>query len=168
MTTWIALLRAVNVGGTTKLPMAQLREICRAAGMENVRTYIASGNVVLESALDEAGVRAAIEGGIERAYGKRIPVLTRSAEELAAVMAANPFPQAAGNRLMVLFTTGAPSLDGLRHQAAEEIALGSREIYIHYGEGMATSKLNMTAMKDGTARNFNTITKLMAMASEER
>ncbi len=165
MTTWVALLRAVNVGGTTKLPMEQLRAICTAAGMRNVRTYIASGNVVLDSDLDEAGVRAAIEDGIEQAYGKRIPVLVRSEAELARVVAANPFPHAAGNRLVMLFTEAEPSLAGLRHQQGEEIGLGRREIYIHYGDGMAQSKLSLAAMKDGTGRNLNTIVRLVEMAA---
>ncbi len=166
MTTWVALLRAVNVGGTTKLPMEQLRAMCTAAGMRNVRTYIASGNVVLESDLDEAGVRAAIENGIEQVYGKRIPVLVRSGVELARAVAANPFPHAAGNRLVMLFTEAAPSLEGLRHQHGEEIGLGHREIYIHYGDGMAQSKLNLAAMKDGTGRNINTIARLVEMAAD--
>ena len=165
MTTWVALLRAVNVGGTTKLPMEQLRTICTAAGMRNVRTYIASGNVVLDSDLDEAGVRAAIEDGIEQAYGKRIPVLVRSGAELSQVAAANPFPHAAGNRLVMLFTEAEPSLAGLRHQQGEEIGLGRREIYIHYGDGMAQSKLSLAAMKDGTGRNLNTIVRLVEMAA---
>jgi uncharacterized protein (DUF1697 family) len=164
VTTWVALLRAVNVGGTTKLPMEQLRAICVEAGFSNVRTYIASGNVLLESGQEEAAVRGSIESAIERTYGKRIPVVIRAGAELARVLSDNPFPEAAGSRLMVLFTDEPPSIEGLRHQAGEELALGRREIFIHYGEGMGQSKLVIPAAKNGTARNLNTVRKLAEMA----
>lgn len=163
VTTWVALLRAVNVGGTFKLPMEQLRAICAEAGFANARTYIASGNVVLDSDRNEAAVREAIEAGIERRYGKRIPVLVRAGTDLARVLADNPFLDAAGNRLMILFTDEPPSIAGLRHQASEQLALGRREIFVHYGEGMGQSKLVLPAAKNGTARNLNTVRKLAEM-----
>ena len=167
MTTWIALLRAVNVGGTGKLPMAELRAMCEAAGFSQVRTYIASGNVVFESAADAREVKAALESRLERHAGKPVGVLVRDGAQMRQVLAANPFPKAAPNRAVVIFLDEAPPADALanvRHCKTEELALGDREIFVHYGEGMADSKLVIPAAKAGTARNFNTVAKLVEMA----
>ena len=171
MNTWIALLRAVNVGGTGKLPMAELRAMCEAIGFEDVRTYIASGNVVLRSAQSgargEKQVKTLLEKELARYAGKPVGVLLRTPGEMAAVLAANPFPDAAPNRNVVVFLDAAPPLDtlaGVSHRNGEEIALGKREIHIHYGEGMADSKLRIPAAKSGTARNMNTVAKLVEMA----
>lgn len=167
MTTYIALLRAVNVGGTGKLPMAELRALCEAAGFAQVRTYIASGNVVLVSAASAAQVKTALEAQLARYAGKPVGVLVRSAAELAQVLADHPFSHAAPNRAVAIFLDEAPpadALDTVKHRNGEEIALGKREIYVHYGDGMADSKLVIPAAKAGTARNLNTIAKLVAMA----
>ena len=165
MPTYIALLRAVNVGGTGKLPMTELKAMCEAAGFEQVRTYIASGNVVLSSALDETGVRAALEAALQERYGKPIGVLVRSGADMAAAVAANPWPDRPGNRVVALFTDAPPSLDGLRGQQGERLALGPRALFIDYGEGMADSKLVVPASKTGTARNMNTVAKLAELAA---
>ncbi|MCI4566644.1 DUF1697 domain-containing protein [Lysobacter sp. CFH 32150] len=167
--TYIALLRAVNVGGTGKLPMAELRTMCEAAGFQRVRTYIASGNVLLDSAASEKQVKAALETQLERYAGKPVGVLVRTGDELAAVLAANPFPQAAPNRTVAIFLDKAPPGDALETVSGrknEEIALGKREIYVHYGDGMADSKLKIVAAKTGTARNINTIAKLVELAGQ--
>ena len=169
MKTYILLLRAVNVGGTGKLPMAELRVMCEAAGFQRVRTYIASGNVVMESADSEQQVKAALESRLERYAGKPVGVLVRTAPELAAVLAANPFPDAAPNRVVAIFLDKAPPADALEAvsgRSSEEIVLGKREIYVHYGDGMADSKLKIVAAKAGSARNVNTIAKLVEMAGQ--
>lgn len=167
MTTYIALLRAVNVGGTGKLPMAELRAMCEAAGFRNVRTYIASGNVVFESPASAAKVKAALEAPLQRYAGKPVGVVVRTGAEMAQVLAVNPFPDAAPNRAVAIFLDEPPPADAVdtaRHRTAEKIALGTREIYVHYGDGMADSKLVIPAAKAGTARNLNTIAKLIEMA----
>jgi uncharacterized protein (DUF1697 family) len=168
MTTYIALLRAVNVGGTGKLPMSELTAICEQAGFAAVKTYIASGNVVFDSGKTAAQVKATLEKAMLAYAGKPVGVMVRSAAELAKVLADNPFPDAAPNRTVAVFLDAAPAADALASasgQKNEEMALGTREIYIHYGEGMADSKLKIRAALDGTARNINTITKLVAMAA---
>jgi uncharacterized protein (DUF1697 family) len=168
MPTFIALLRAVNVGGTGKLPMTELKSMCELAGFTSVRTYIASGNVVFDSAKPAAKVKAALEDALLRYAGKPVRVLLRTAAEMAEVAAANPFPQAAPNRTVAIFLDDAPPADTLAcvtGRKDEEIALGKREIYVHYGEGMAQSKLKIRAAGDGTARNINTIAKLAQMAA---
>ena len=98
MPTHIALLRAVNVGGTGKLPMAGLRAMAGQIGFDNPRTYIASGNLVFESAMTADEARAALEAELEAYSGKPVGVIMRSPEAMQAVLDANPFPEAAGNR----------------------------------------------------------------------
>lgn len=169
MKTYVALLRAVNVGGTGKLPMAELRALCEEAGFADVRTYIASGNVVLRSASTARQVQEALEIALERHAGKPVGVLVRTGAEMAAVLAANPFPKAAPNRTVAIFLDQAPpadALDAASGRSDEEMALGKREIYVHYGDGMADSKLRIPAAKAGTARNLNTVAMLAGMAAE--
>jgi uncharacterized protein (DUF1697 family) len=92
LTAFVALLRAVNVGGTGKLAMADLRRLCEAAGFEDVRTYIASGNVVFGARGTTAEIKGALEQVLAAHAGRRIRVAVRTAAEMQAVAAANPFP----------------------------------------------------------------------------
>jgi uncharacterized protein (DUF1697 family) len=168
MTSYVALLRAVNVGGTGKLPMSELKAMCEAAGFEGVRTYIASGNVVFSSKLAEKTVKRALEQRLQEYAGKPVGVMVRSAQEMAAVLAANPFADAPGNRTVAIFLDAPPPATALRDVTGakdERLALGQREIYVHYGDGMADSRLKIPAAKLGTARNMNTIAKLADMAA---
>jgi uncharacterized protein (DUF1697 family) len=168
MTAFVALLRAVNVGGTGKLPMTELAAMCEAAGHQGVKTYIASGNVVFTSGKPEAAVKADLEGRLADYAGKPVGVMVRTATEMAAVLGANPFPGAPGNRTVAIFLDDAPPADALSHAVGvqhEEMRLGQREIYVLYDEGMGTSKLRIPAAKAGTARNLNTVAKLAAMAA---
>ncbi len=165
--TFVALLRAVNVGGTGKLPMNDLKAMCEAAGFAEVRTFIASGNVIFKSGKPEAGIRAALEASLKDYAGKPIGVLVRTAAELAAVLKANPFPKAAPNLTVAIFLNKAPPaavLSQITGQAGEEVRLGKREIYVHYRDGIGKSKLKIPAAADGTARNMNTIAKLTGLA----
>ena len=168
MTTWIALLRAVNVGGTGKLPMTALKAFCEEVGLKNVRTYIASGNVVFDSALPEAKVKALLEARLETYAGKQVGVMVRTAAQMAAVVAANPFPDRPGNRVVAIFLDTAPASDAVATAVGrqdEALVLGTREIYVFYGDGMADSKLKIPSAKTGTGRNMNTVTKLAKMAA---
>jgi uncharacterized protein (DUF1697 family) len=166
----IALLRAVNVGGTGKLPMSEVKTMCEELGFANVRTYIASGNVVFTSRKSEAAVKAALEKQLAAYAGKPVGVLVRTADQMAQVLADNPFQKLAPNRTIAVFLDTAPPTDMLasvRGQRDEKIRSGRREIYIHYGDGMAKSKLVIPIAKLGTARNMNTVAVLAKMASEE-
>jgi uncharacterized protein (DUF1697 family) len=169
MASLIALLRAVNVGGTGKLPMSELKAMCEELGFSDVRTYIASGNVVFASRKSEAAIKAALEKRLEAYAGKPVGVLVRTAEEMTQILADNPFPKLAPNRTMAVFLDRAPPADtlaGVRGQKDEKIKLGRREIYVHYGEGVGQSKLVIPTAKLGTARNMNTVATLAKMASE--
>jgi uncharacterized protein (DUF1697 family) len=169
MTRYVALLRAVNVGGTGKLPMSELKTLAEAAGFANVRTYIASGNLLFTSRLGETAVKKKLEQALHDYAGKSVGVLIRNADEMAQVLADNPFPEAPGNRVVAIFLDAPPAasaLDDARHRQQERLACGKREIYVHYGEGMADSRLLIPAAKAGTARNINTIARLAALAAE--
>ena len=168
MKTYVALLRAVNVGGTGKLPMSTLKQMCEEVGLKQVRTYIASGNIVFKSDTEEAEIKSALEGRLQAYAGKPVGVLVRSASEMAAVLARNPFPGEPGNRTVALFVDDPLPVDALDHATGlrrEQLRLGKREIYIFYGDGMADSRLRIPAGNAGTARNMNTIAKLVEMAT---
>ena len=165
MTGWAALLRAVNVGGTGKLPMAELKALCEGLGLEQVRTYIASGNVVFASDCSEAELRESIEAALFAKYQKTFGVLVRSAGELAELAAQNPWPDRPGNRVVAIFVDETLSLDGVTGQRGEVVELGSRAIYVDYHDGMADSRLRIPCAKAGTARNMNTVRKLAEMAA---
>jgi uncharacterized protein (DUF1697 family) len=163
VTAFVALLRAVNVGGTGKLPMVELKAMCEAAGFASVETYIASGNVVFQSKKTEA-----LEKALAVYAGKPVGVMVRTAAEMAEVLARNPFQEMDGNRTVAFFLDGAPTVDALQtisNRTVEEVRLGLREVYAFYPDGMGNSKLRIPGVKNGTARNMNTVAKLAEMAS---
>lgn len=166
MTRYIALLRAVNVGGTGKLSMADLKAICRDVAFDRVETYIASGNVVFDSKLSPMQVKAALEARLLAFAGKPIGVIVRTATEMQAVLKANPFPNAEPNYTLAIFLDEQPppdALDRAKGQKDEQMRLGKREIFVYYGGGMGRSKLKIPAAEQGTARNMNTVAKLVEM-----
>jgi uncharacterized protein (DUF1697 family) len=167
MTEFIVLLRAVNVGGTGKLPMGDLKRLCEKAGFRSVRTYIASGNVVAERDGAVAQAKAALEAELKAYAGKPVGVIVRTAAEIAKVVADNPFPDRSASRTVAIFLDHAQlpeALKNVKGQANEEVQLGAREIYVHYPDGIGRSKLRIPAANDGTARNMNTVAKLATMA----
>ncbi|AUC93727.1 DUF1697 domain-containing protein [Bradyrhizobium sp. SK17] len=168
MPRYVALLRAVNVGGTGKLPMPELKAMCVAEGFADVQTYIASGNVVFSSKLGAAKVKAALEQRLHAYAGKPVGVIVRSADEIAAVLKANPFPKEPPNLTVAIFLDAPPPKDALKDikgQQDEQVRLGKREIYVAFGGGMGRSKLKIAAAASGTARNINTIAKLAELAA---
>jgi uncharacterized protein (DUF1697 family) len=168
MPSYVALLRAVNVGGTGKLAMSDLKAMCLAERFSQVATYIASGNVVFHTEGSEAEVKAALERRLLNHAGKPVGVILRTAAEIAAALRANPFPGHPPNRTVAIFlddTPPADALDDIRGLGDEEVRLGTREIYVAYGAGMRDSKLKIPAAARGTARNINTIAKLSEMAA---
>jgi uncharacterized protein (DUF1697 family) len=163
MTKYVALLRAVNLAGTNRIAMSDLKCMCESAGFSKPRTYIASGNVVFESNLSESSVKGRLERCVAVHAGKPVEVLVRTGREMAAVLAGNPFKSGAPNRTVAIFLDEPPAKDTLKTvtgQRTEQIALGTREIYVHYRNGIGNSKLKIPAGRRGTARNMNTIAKL--------
>jgi uncharacterized protein (DUF1697 family) len=167
--TYVALLRAINVGGTGKLAMSDLRQLCQECGFQDARTYIQSGNVVFRSKSAEAAVKKALERALVDKMGKPVGVLIRTASELGTVVDNNPFPGAAPNQVLIVFLDEPPPPDSLEATVIpgrEKLTLRGREIFIHFPEGMGKSKLKVPFQKIGTMRNLNTATKLALMAQE--
>jgi uncharacterized protein (DUF1697 family) len=166
MPAYAALLRAVNVGGTGKLAMSDLRQLCESSGLTDVTTYIQSGNVVFRSSRSEASLKKLLETALAKQLGKPCSVLVRSATELRELLDENPFPEAAPNQLLVLFLDETPSAASLREVVApggEELRACGRHVFIHFPKGQGQSKLKLPFQKTGTARNLNTLRKLLAL-----
>lgn len=167
MPTYIALVRAVNVGGTGKLSMSELKKMCEEFGFGKVKTYIASGNVIFQSPKSEDEVKKALRTKVEAYIGKPVVVLVRTAAEMAAVASRNPFPEAPGSQVLAIFLDASPPADSLMRaigNKTEQLRLGTREIYVWYPDGIGDSKLRIPAGKNGTARNLNTVAKLAELA----
>jgi uncharacterized protein (DUF1697 family) len=170
VTAYVALLRAVNVGGR-QLAMAELKAAAGALGLDHARTFIASGNLLFASAKGEATLKAELERALTDHMGKTVEVMIRTAQELTDVVAGNPFAQEPGNRVVAIFfdePPGAVAVAGAKHVADERLALGRREIYVHYPSGQGRSKLKLGTRAPGTARNMNTVARLAELAMEDR
>jgi len=167
-TAYAALLRAVNVGGTGKLAMTDLARLCEREGFCDVKTYIQSGNVVFTCAGKEPAVKASLEKALAKKVGKPVAVMIRTAPELEAAIAANPFPEAPPNRLLITFfdePLPKNAVAGVTGPDGEQLAVRGRELFVHYPNGMGASKLKVSAaLKLGTGRNLNTVVKLAEMA----
>jgi len=173
----LALIRGINVGATRALPMQLLRDCCESTGLENPQTYIQSGNVVFSTpAAALKGVARRLEDAIESCRPFRPSVIIRTHAELAAAIAANPFPARAAaepSKLLIMFLQSAPpatttaALAQLK-RTDEQLHLHGRELYIDFPHGAGKSKLNMAALEKAltvpaTARNWNTVNKLLAI-----
>ena len=189
VTTMVALLRGVNVGGRNKLGMAELRRIAESCGYEEVRTYIQSGNVVLSTptggkgakAADPAAVARRLERAIEAETGLRPDVVVRSEAELAATVQANPWVSrgVAPSELHITFLAGTEAPDPPQvlgrldpsAYAPEEVELIGRELHLRLPNGLGRSKLaaDLARAKGarGTTRNWRTVTTLLTMAGEQ-
>jgi uncharacterized protein (DUF1697 family) len=177
VTVFIALLRAINVGGTGKLPMKDLKAACEKAGLGQVSTYIASGNIVFASEKSATALKALIAGLLRDRFDlTKNHTLIRTSEDLANVIARNPFADAAKarpNLLMVNFLDGRPPAGAAAALAAyggpERLHLDGDHLYVDYREGVARSKLTPAFLDKvlkvvATGRNWNTTNKLLEMA----
>ena len=180
MAATIAMLRAVNVGGNNKLSMEVLRALCASLGLRGVQTYIQSGNLVFQQdSADAETVARDLESAIQRKFGFKPAIVVRTAQELRKVIANNPFASRAEvlpNRLAVLFLATTPSRQAREQVLAlpcdpEEIHVKGRELYIYYPHGMGrptipVARLEKMLQCPATARNWNTVNKLLAMAEQ--
>jgi len=175
-TTWIVLLRAVNVGGRS-LPMAELRRLCEESGATSVRTYIQSGNVVLRSGLDEADLTTDLTERIEAHAGFDVPIVARSLDQLAEVVDGCPFDTTVDpTRLVVSFAAEAPRpapLGDLDPAAFgdEQLHLAGRDLYLWLPDGQGRSKLVQALGRTpfgriATARNWKTVQVLLDLARQ--
>ena len=182
MNRYVALLRGINVGGHKKVPMAQLRALLEAQGFEDVVTLLQSGNAVFSSKkkVPPARLERQLEEALEAALGFGVEVLVRTRDELAAAIAANPLPGAdeQPSRFAVTFLSAAPeparlaALDPAAY-APDEFRVVGRELYARFPQGMGRSKLAAVLSSPrlgvtATARNWSTVTKLLALADADR
>lgn len=169
MSSYVALLRAVNVGGR-QLKMADLERVAEDLGLELPRTFIASGNLLFSSDRSESALKGKLEDALAEHMGAAVGVMVRTAEEMAKVAQSNPFADQPGNRVVAIFLDGAPASDfaeQAKHVTDERMTPGTREIYVHYPSGQGRSKLKIPAAASGTARNMNTVARLAELAKEK-
>jgi uncharacterized protein (DUF1697 family) len=174
-TRYVVLLRGINLGRTRQVAMPRLREVLAGRGHGSVRTHVRSGNVLLDSPLAEAALAADVSGVIEQEFGFAVPVVIRSAEEVAAVVAGDPFASVATDpaRYLVTFLPVPPSpdrVDALPAAGTGEYLVRGRELYLWLPDGiqntpLASWKWDRLLGVAGTARNWNTVTKLAELAA---
>ena len=176
MTAYVAFLRAVNVGGNNKVPMAKLREALTDAGLEEVTTVLQSGNVVFSSSKSSAAVAKVVAGTIDDAFGLKIGVVIRSAAELSAVADNNPFLEGDDRdpkTLHVAVLSERPTAAAVAkldpdRSPPDAFAINRREVYLSYPSGSGRSKLTLDYLEKtlgvtGTARNWRTVQRLQTL-----
>jgi uncharacterized protein (DUF1697 family) len=172
-TTYIALLRGINVGGSRKIHMADLREIFAEAGCADVSSYIQSGNLVFSHAADDK-LAGRLERAIEKETGFDVPVILRTDAEWERVIDANPYPGVEPTKLHVAFLAEVPAAAAVKafdsdRFAPEEFAVVGREVYLHLPDGIGRAKLPpaLPLIRGvGTARNWRTVLKLAELSGE--
>lgn len=176
---YVALLRAVNVGGR-KVTMKELKEAAEKLGYENARTLVASGNLVFDAKKTaDMKLESALEAAIERTFGLFSEVMVRNPEEWAAIIKANPFPKKAKDdpaHLVCVVCKDRPDAKAIdawlkdfreKYDKGEQLKVIGREIYIDYGPSIGQSKLLLPKkLVTGTARNWNTVLKLNDMLND--
>lgn len=177
MPAYIALLRAVNVGGTKKLPMADFRKMLEELGYTRVETYIQSGNAVFDAKVPPAKVAKVIAAALEKLMGAPVGLILRTHEELGRVIAGNPFAvhaAADGARVHVVFLSGIPGEAAVAGLAKipprrDRYHCAGDALYLHLPDGAGESKYTAQALDrilgvTVTARNWNTVVKLHEMS----
>lgn len=175
--TFIALLRGINVGGHNKLPMRELRELCGEIGWREVQTYVQSGNVVFQSDGTQEAAEAQLEQGLERRFGLSVAVLVRPAADWRRYVQGNPFPDESERepKLVLLALSksrpdkGAAGALEQRGDKRERVVRVGDALWIHYPGGSGRSKLSgapldRLAGSPVTTRNWRTVLKLDELA----
>jgi uncharacterized protein (DUF1697 family) len=180
MPVWISMLRGVNLGSHNRIKMEELRALYISLKFEDPRTYVQSGNVIFRTKEKDVGaLTKKIQSGIERRFGFRPEVILRTTEELRRALAASPFAKRSDvepSKLLVTFLAGEPSSKAPAALAKfekypEEVHLKGRELYIYFPNGAGKSKLPWASVEKflktpGTARNWNSVTKMLEIAEE--
>jgi uncharacterized protein (DUF1697 family) len=179
MPVMISMLRGVNVGGRHTIAMDALRAVYEALGIRDAQTCVQSGNVVFKtSGRDQSRLAERLEDAIERRFGFRPRVILRSAVELKEIAAANPFVcrGADPGKVLIMFLAGAPDANARNKLLSivappEELHAGARELHIYYPHGVGRAALSPALIEKvlqtpGTGRNWNTVTKMLAIAEK--
>ena len=175
---YITLLKGINVGGHKKVPMADLRELLSTSGFENVKTYIQSGNVILESSEGNSlKIETKIQDAIQSHFGFEVSVLVRTRADLKRIFDASPFSEEKKVKSYFTMLHRTPSQD-LVNIASEKVYEGEEYyiindcIYFYCEAGYGRAKFNMNFFErkletTGTARNYNTMIKLLALSKTD-
>ena len=172
---WVVLLRAVNLGSRNKVPMAKLRSVLEEEGYGDVRTYIASGNVLLDGPQSGAAVARELERIVADEFGVDTTVIVRKPAELAALVSDHPFGRDT-SRSHVVFLAKRPSAKAAERLADEDHspdrgALAGKNVYVQYGAGVQNARLSATRLERllgvaATHRNWRTVAALAELAAE--
>jgi len=190
MATHVALLRGINLGGRNKVAMADLRQVVAGLGHADVSTYIQSGNVLFRADpadADPSALAAALAKAITGTLGVSAPVVVVARDELAEVIAANPFPDEADpKRVHAVLLSAPPGAEAAARidqalarstgkGARDELAIAGRTLYLHTPDGFGNSELAAAVLRivtspragvTGTARNWATMTKLLDLCGD--
>ena len=177
MQTWIALFRGINVGGHNILPMAKLKSDFESLKLNNVRTYIQSGNVVFDSTSRTASsLRERIARHVEKRHGFRPQIFLLKREDLLAAIKLNPFPRAVSDPKTLHFfflatTASNPNMEKIEDikTSTERYKLTDGVFYLHAPDGVGRSRLAANAERHlgvaTTARNYRTVDKILSMVT---
>ncbi|MEZ4803586.1 MAG: DUF1697 domain-containing protein [Gelidibacter sp.] len=176
MKTYIILLKGINVGGHKKVPMAELRELLTKEGFQNLKTYIQSGNVVLQSSETASKVEAKMQKAIKSHFGFEVSVIVKTNKELQAIFDASPFSKNTKEKSYFIMFNKTPDKELLKEVESisfenEEVILKKDALYFYSSVGYGNAKFNMNTYEKklkvtGTARNFNTMVKLLSLSEE--
>jgi uncharacterized protein (DUF1697 family) len=179
MSRYVVLLRGINVGGNKGIKMGDLRDALKAAGVDDPRTLLQSGNVVVESNADTQALVDIVETTIGSTFGFHSTVIVRTAAEIEELLANHPFGDEQledGRFAHVGFCRDQPDRDGFEalqegHAGSEEMKLIGRELFVYYPDGSGRSKLTNSVIEKHlgtptTSRNWNTVEKLAAILDE--
>jgi uncharacterized protein (DUF1697 family) len=170
----VALLRGINVGGKTSLPMAELRDVFAMLGCADVQTYVQSGNVVFRGGGEAIAER--LEEALQARFGFRPRVMVRTAGEWRAAMSGNPFTEREPAKVALCLLEREPAPEALARLRSmeiqpEEMRAGGAVVYVYYANGMGRAKLSFARIEStlrvaATARNWNTVRKIGSMLDE--
>ena len=176
MNTYIVLLRGINVGGHKKVPMAELRQLLNDAGFDAVKTYIQTGNIILQSTEDKNVVEQQVQDAIQSHFGFQVPTIAKTNEDLQRQFRACPFPEDKKKESYFVILSHAPRkalVDNVMEISYdnEEFHIVDDCLYFHSSAGYGKSKFNMNLFEKrlnvkATSRNYKTMLKLIAMSSE--
>ena len=167
---WVALLRGVNLGARNKVPMAELRTLLEDAGYADVRTYIASGNVLLDGPTGKKRLASDLEGLVLDSFGVTTAVILRKPRELAATLEAHPFRRTSDTHVAFLARRPAKSAAARLEAFAADTALVGTELYLRLPRGVHGSRLSNARIESllgvpATLRNWRTVVALAELAS---
>jgi uncharacterized protein (DUF1697 family) len=177
MTIYLALLRGINVGGHNVIKMAELKQLFQSMDLQNVKTYIQSGNVLFESEAESEELSHQIEQEIKNTFGLSVPVIIRTATEMQHIIKNCPYPfdrLLEGESIHISFLASTPAQECLDqisniNSDIDEYQIKGREIYLFFRQSIRKSKLAVQLQKIGipaTMRNWKTVSKLVSMAEE--